>query len=290
MGTGQTTCKEDDGRVSGVLGRRGFLRASLAAAGLAATTGIAHGAASTNQVTGAVTSDTRQEVTMAASMNVVLVHGFWADGSSWSKVIPLLQGAGYHTIAVPLDLNSLADDVAKVRVVLDAQSVPTVLVGHSYGGAVISGAGTAPNVKSLVYVAGFAPDEGETLGDLVGRYPALPSTQHYRPDATGHVYIDPDAFPQDFAQDLSPGEAKMLAAVQRPGSASIFGEKVGTAAWRTVPTWYQVSAADRMISPDLERFFADRMKARTTTLAANHASLLSYPTEIAHMIVAAAQA
>jgi len=293
MNTAETAIATAQRAAAPHLNRRGFLRAGVVAglaASVASITKTSGVMASNAPMTGVLPSGNERQVAMATSMNVVLVHGFWADGSSWSKVIPLLQGAGYHTIAVPLDLNSLADDVAKVRVVLDAQSGPTVLVGHSYGGAVISGAGNAPNVKSLVFAAAFAPDEGETLGDLVGRYPALPSTQHYRPDATGHVYIDQDAFPQDFAQDLSPGEAKMLAAVQRPAKASILGEKSGAVAWRRLPTWYQVSAADGIISPDLERFFADRMKAQTTTLAANHASLLSYPTEIAHMIEAAAQA
>jgi pimeloyl-ACP methyl ester carboxylesterase len=231
-----------------------------------------------------------REAIMASSVNIVLVHGWWADGSSWSKVIALLQGAGYRTTAVPLAMNSLVDDIATVRRVVDAQGGPTVLVGHSYGGAVISGAGDAPNVKSLVFVAAFAPDEGESIGDLIGRYPPMPSGQHFRPDAAGYLYIDPDAFPQDFAQDLSPEEGRVLAAVQRPAKVSILEEKADTAAWRKLPTWFQVSTEDGIIPADLERFFADRMKAQTTMLATNHASLLSYPTEIAHMIAAAAQA
>jgi len=210
------------------MSRRGFLRSSAA-------TGLAAAAAYTVSLTG-VAAGPRGNVTaninernnaMTSTNNVVLVHGAWADASSWSRVIPLLQQAGYHVSAVQLSLASLADDVAVTRRAIDAIPGPVTLVGHSYGGAVISGAGNAPNVTSLVYVAAFAPDEDETLGEVLMRFPPLASGQDLRPDAAGYVSVDPTAFPQDFAADVDPVQAGVMAVVQRPISGAIFGEKAG---------------------------------------------------------------
>jgi pimeloyl-ACP methyl ester carboxylesterase len=284
--------RNNDAGVARCVSRRGLLRAG-AATGLGVALACALGrAASTGAapITTAGQQASEGSDTMAGPMNVVLVHGAFADASSWSRVIPLLQQAGYRVAAVQNPLTSLADDIATTRRVIDAIQGPVTLVGHSYGGAVISGAGSAPNVASLVYVAAFAPDEGETLGELGMRFPPLPSLQHYRPDAAGFLSVDPETFPQDFAADVDPEQAKMLAVVQRPIAASIFAEKAGTPAWRTRPTFYQVSENDGMISPDLERFFAERMKAKTISLASSHATMVSHPWEIAQLIADAARA
>jgi pimeloyl-ACP methyl ester carboxylesterase len=224
--------------------------------------------------------------------NIVLVHGAWADGSSWSKVIPMLQEKGYNVTAVQIPLTSLADDVVVTHRVLAMQDGPTILVGHSYGGVVITSAGAnASNVTGLVYISAFAPDEGEILGELNGRMPAAPGQADFRPDATGFLWIDPKAFPESFAQDVDPVQARIMAAVQKPLSASIFGEKVTKAAWKSKPSWYLVSENDRIINPDLERFMAGRIGARkVVSIPSDHASLVSHPTEVAQLITDAANA
>jgi pimeloyl-ACP methyl ester carboxylesterase len=224
--------------------------------------------------------------------NVVLVHGAWADGSSWSKVIPLLQDKGYNVTAVQIPLTSLADDVAATRRILSMQTGPTILVGHSYGGVVITEAGAnASNVVGLVYISAFAPDEGEVLGQLNERMPAVPGQANIRPDAYGFLWIDPKAFPESFAQDVDPVQARVMAAVQEPIAASIFGEKVTQAAWKSKPSWYLVSENDKMINPDLERFMAKRMGAKeVVSIPSGHASLVSHPSEVAKLIMDAANA
>jgi len=230
---------------------------------------------------------------MPAKPNVVLVHGAFADGSSWSKVIQLLQATGHPVIAVQLELASLAEDIAVTRTVLAAQGGPTVLAGHSYGGAVISGAGVgAPHVISLVYVAAFAPDEGETLPETGAGFPAAPGNAHIIPDyRPGFLRVDPAAYPHVFMQDVNPVEARALAVTQRPLAAAAFGVKAGTPAWRALPSWYLVSEDDRMINPDGERAMATRMGATTIALrGASHASLVSHPGEVANTIEAAARA
>lgn len=224
--------------------------------------------------------------------NIVLVHGAFADGSSWSKVIPLLQEKGYNVTAVQIPLTSLADDVAVTRRVLAMQSGPTILVGHSYGGAVITVAGAnESNVTGLVYISAFAPDVGEILGELSGRMPAAPGQANIQPDAEGFLWINPKAFPESFAQDVDPVQARIMSAVQKPLSASIFSEKVTQAAWKSKPSWYLVSENDRMINPDLERFMAKRIGAReVVSIPSDHASLVSHPTEVAKLITDAANA
>ena len=230
---------------------------------------------------------------MHAKPMVVLVHGAWSDASSWTRVIPLLQAAGHRVVAVQLGLASLSEDIAFTRAVLAAHGGPIVLVGHSYGGAVISGAGIDPTrAISLVYIAAFAPDAGETIRDAVAGFPAAPGNAYAIPDyRPGFLRIDPEAFPQVFMQDVDPVEARALAATQKPLAAAIFGEKAGEPAWRRQPSWYVVSADDRMINPDAERAMAARMVAITTTIqGAGHASPVSHSGDVAAAIMAAALA
>jgi pimeloyl-ACP methyl ester carboxylesterase len=220
--------------------------------------------------------------------NIVLVHGAWADGSSWSKVIPLLQAAGHNVVAVQNQLQSLAGDSANTRATIDAMKGPTVVVGHSYGGAVITSATAgASNVIGLVYVAAYAPDEGETLGALGEKFAAPSGLQYIAPGPGGLLFIDRAHMPQAFAGDAPPLDAAVLAATQRPISGGLFTDKMGHPGWKDHKSWYQVSNNDLMISPDLERFFAARAGAKTVALASSHASLVSHPKEIAAMILEA---
>ena len=216
------------------------------------------------------------------------MHGAFADGSSWNKVIPLLEADGFTVTAVQNPLKSLAEDVATTKRVLDAQKGDVVLVGHSYGGAVITEAATGNSkVKALVYVAAFAPDAGETLGALGERFPAAPLGTAVVPDSAGFLYIDRAKVADVFANDLPKEEAALLAATQKPLAAAIFGEPLKAAAWKSIPSWYVVSTQDRAINPDLERFMARRMGAKTKELTASHVSFISNPVEIARVIEAA---
>lgn len=221
--------------------------------------------------------------------NIVLVHGAWADGSSWSKVVPLLEAKGFHVVAVQNPLNSLADDSATTKRALALQDGPVLLVGHSYGGAVITEAGTDAKVAGLVYVAAFAPDAGEAVGELGKEFPAPPGSSELRPDAGGYLSLTPKGINEDFAPDLSAAERKLMIATQGPTNGAAFGAKISVAAWRTKPTWYVVASNDRMIAPDLERKFAKTMKAKTITLASSHVPMLSHPQEVAKFIMEAAQ-
>jgi pimeloyl-ACP methyl ester carboxylesterase len=219
--------------------------------------------------------------------NIILVHGAWADGSSWSKVIPTLKNAGYRVIAVQLPEHSLADDIATVKRAIELVGGPTVLVGHSYGGMVITNAGyNNTNVKGLVFVAAFAPNEGQSLGDFVD-VTKLPKDLLIV-DGGGFAYINPAMFAGAMAQDVDPTEADIMAVVQKPFSTSIFAEKSGPPAWKQLPTWYQVSENDHMIPPDAERMFAKQMNATTISIASSHVSLVSHPNEIAKLILDAA--
>ena len=222
---------------------------------------------------------------------VVLVHGAWADGSNWSKVIPLLQKQGYRVTAVQNPLTSLSDDAGVTRRVLAAQEGPTVLVGHSYGGAVITEAGAdAANVVALVYVAAFAPDKGEGLGDVFSRQAQPPGAASIRPDQNGFLWIERATFRDSFAQDVDDDEAWVMAAAQKPIAGRCFEDKVTEPAWKSKPSWYRVSENDRMIPPDAERWMAKRMGATTISLPASHASLVSHPVDIAKLITDAASA
>lgn len=223
--------------------------------------------------------------------SIVLVHGAFADGSSWNKVIPLLEAEGFTVTAVQNPLKSLSEDVATTKRVLDAQKGDVVLVGHSYGGAVITEAAAGNSkVKALVYVAAFAPDAGETLAALGERFPAPPLGTAVVPDSAGFLYIDRAKVADVFANDLPKEEAALLAATQKPLAAAIFGEPLKAAAWKSIPSWYVVSTQDKAINPDLERFMAKRMNAKTKELKASHVSFISNPTEIAKVIEAAASA
>jgi pimeloyl-ACP methyl ester carboxylesterase len=224
-----------------------------------------------------------------SNTSIVLVHGAFADGSSWNKVIPILEAKGFAVTAVQNALKSLADDVATTRRVIESQKGNVVLAGHSYGGAVISeAAADNPKVKALVYAAAFAPDAGETLGGLGEKFPAPPLATALAPDSAGFLYVDRSKFHQVFAHDLSEDEADLLAATQKPIAAPIFGEPARAAAWKTIPSFYVVSTEDKAINPDLERFLAKRMKAKTKEIKASHVGFISQPVEIANVIEAAA--
>jgi pimeloyl-ACP methyl ester carboxylesterase len=223
----------------------------------------------------------------AKARNVVLVHGAWADGSSWAEVISRLQAAGLHVTAVQNPLTSLADSVAATRRALALQDGPTVLVAHSWGGTVISEAGTDPKVTALVYVAARAPDAGEDFVALSGKFPTMPVRAGVQ-ERDGFTNLSEEAFLKYFANGVAHDKAEVLYAVQEPTAASLFGERTTVAAWRSRPSWYAVSKLDQTISPDLERFLAKRLKATTVELEAGHLSLVSRPQEIAGLILAAA--
>ena len=219
--------------------------------------------------------------------NVVLVHGAWADGSSWTKVIPYLQAAGLKVTAVQNPLTSLEDSVAATRRALALQDGPTVLVAHSWGGTVISETGTDPKVSALVYVAARAPDTAEDFVALSGKFPVGPVRAGIQAH-DGFTTLSEDSFLKYFANGVEPETAKVLYAVQEPTAAALFGERTTAAAWHAKPSWYAVSKLDRTIDPDLERFLAKRMNATTVELEAGHLSLVSYLREIADLILAAA--
>ena len=215
---------------------------------------------------------------------VVLVHGAFADGSSWSRVIPMLERDGYTVIAVQNPLTSLAADVETTKRVIDAQTGPVIAVGHSYGGAVITAAAAGnPNVKALVYIAAFAPEPGEPVGAFGDKYPVALGAA-LRPDAAGFLYIDRAKFHEVFAADVPAAEARIMAATQKPLAGSAFGATVDKAAWKTVPSWYLVTQDDRAINPELERFYAKRMGAKVTEVKSSHVPFLSHPQTVVRII------
>jgi len=220
--------------------------------------------------------------------NVVLVHGAWADGSSWSKVIQSLQAKKVHCVAVQIPLTSLADDVAATKRAIALQDGPVVLVGHSYGGAVITEAGNDPKVVGLVYVAAFAPGDGESVASISKPYPAAPLGAELRPDSQGFLSITPKGIAEDFAQDLPKAEIQVLTATQGPTNGAAFGATVTTAAWKTKPSWFVIAGNDRAIPPELEKAEAVRMKSTAITVASSHVAMLSHPTEVAELIAKAA--
>lgn len=219
--------------------------------------------------------------------NIVLVHGAWADGSSWGEVIARLQAAGLHVTAVQNPLTSLEASVAETRRVLAQQDGPTVLVGHSWGGTVVSEAGTDPKVTSLVYVAARAPDAGEDFVALSGKFPTMPARAGVQEHA-GFTTLSENAFINYFANGVATDKAKVLYAEQQPTAAALFGGRTTAAAWHAKPSWYAVSTQDQTISPDLQQYLAGRMKATTVKVEAGHLSLVSHAQEIADMILQAA--
>ena len=218
--------------------------------------------------------------------NVVLVHGAWADGSSWSDVIAILQAAGLRVTAVQNPLTSLADSVEATRRALAEQDGPTVLVAHSWGGTVISEVGIDPKVTSLVYIAARAPDANEDFVALSGKFPTTPARAGIIA-RDGFTKLSEDAFLKYFANGVAPERAKELYAVQWPTAAAIFAGRTDVAAWRSKPSFYAVSKQDQTINPDLERFLARRMNATTVELDAGHLSLVSHPKEVADLILKA---
>jgi len=221
--------------------------------------------------------------------NVILVHGAWADGSSWGKVIPLLEKAGLNAVAVQNPLTSLDDDLAATKRAIAQQDGPVILVGHSWAGVVITEAGVDPKVAGLVYVAAFAPDVGEAVGDLGKDFPPPPGAAELRPAADGYLTLTTKGVMEYFAPDLPLAQRKLIAATQGATNGAVFGAKVSTAAWKTKPNWYVVAANDRMIQPDLERKFAKAIKAKTSTLPSSHVVMLSHPAEVARVIIQAAR-
>lgn len=230
---------------------------------------------------------TAQENAPAKARNAVLVHGAFADGSSWSEVIPLLQAAGLQVTSVQNPLSSFKDDVDITRRILAQQDGPTVLAGHSYAGMVISETGVAPKVTALVYVAARAPDAGEDYPALAGKFPPAPAGKGIV-RADGFVQLSEEAFIRDFAGDLPPAKARALYAVQGRISETLFASRTTQAAWRSKPSFYAISRNDRTTSPELQRFVAERMKATTIELESSHVSLISHPREIADLILQAA--
>jgi len=220
--------------------------------------------------------------------NIVLVHGAFADGTSWAKVIAILQGEGYNVTDVQNPRTSFADDVATTRRTLAKQDGPVILVGHSWGGVIITEAGVDPKVAGLVYVAAFGPDAGEVIGDLGKPYPPPPAFTAPIVDAQGFMSLPTDAVLKHFASDLPESEARIVAATQGPINVSAFGAQVSAVAWKTKPSWYIVATLDGAIAPEVERFFAKRMKATTTELKASHVPMLSQPNAVAAVIMDAA--
>jgi pimeloyl-ACP methyl ester carboxylesterase len=228
---------------------------------------------------------------MSELPNIVLVHGAWADGSSWSAVIERLQAGGYSVIAPQFPETSLADDVARLRQVLNRQSGPTIVVGHSYGGQIMTSLGAdAPNVVALVYVAAFGLDDGESLGALLGAGPPTPALAHLVVDEQGFAWLPEEDFVSHFAADVDPVKARVMYAVQQTLSMSTFEDVMGVPAWRSHPAWYLVATEDQAIPPDAERMFAQRMGATTVEVPSSHVAMVSHPDEVVSLIHAAAQA
>jgi pimeloyl-ACP methyl ester carboxylesterase len=220
--------------------------------------------------------------------NIVLVHGAWADGSCWSAVISKLHERGYGVTAPQFPESSLAADVARLRQVLNRQTGPTIVVGHSYGGQIMTALNEdAPNVVALVYIAAFGLDEGESIGALVEGGPPSPALANLDVDALGYAWLPEADFVGHFASDVDPAQAKVMHAVQQATSLSVFGDVMGHPAWKDFPTWYLVATNDEAIPPDAERAFAARMGATTVEVASSHVPMVSQPDEVVALIEAA---
>jgi pimeloyl-ACP methyl ester carboxylesterase len=222
---------------------------------------------------------------MNARPNILLVHGAWADGSCWSAVIAQLQARGYNVAAPQFPETSLANDVSRLRHMLSLQDGPTVIVGHSYGGQIMTALGTdVQNAVGLVYIAAFGLDEGETIGALLQQGPPPPALAHLNIDNQGFAWVPEDDFVEHFAGDIDPVKAKVMFAVQQPLSMSTLEDVMDVPAWKTLPTWYLVAAGDEAIPPDGERAFAARMGATPIEIQSNHCAMVSHPDEVVSLI------
>ena len=227
---------------------------------------------------------------MSGHPNIVLVHGAWADGSCWSAVIEGLQAAGYTVTAPQFPESSLADDVARLRQVLNRQHGPTVVVGHSYGGQIMTSLGTDfPNAVGLVYIAAFGLDEGESIGGLLAQGTPTAALAHLDIDEQGFAWVPEEDFVSHFAADVNPIEAKVMFAVQQPLAMSTLGDVMGIPAWKSLPSWYMVATNDEAIPPDAERQFAERMGATTVEVASSHVAMVSHSGEVVALIKQAAE-
>ena len=220
----------------------------------------------------------------ANHVNVVLVHGAWADGSSWSKVIGPLKAAGLTVVAAPLPLTSLADDISAIDRVLERLDGPVVLAGHAYAGAVIAET-RDPKVASLVYIAGLAPEEGETVSDVVYHSESHPDAPELKPDSHSLIWLPETAFAEAFAQNASPQEQAILAAVQRPIDVACISVPVERPLWKDGPSWVLVAEEDRMINPQTQHFQAGRMDARVRSRPVDHTPLVTAPAEVVDIIL-----
>jgi pimeloyl-ACP methyl ester carboxylesterase len=228
---------------------------------------------------------------MATLPNIVLVHGAWADGSSWSAVVERLQADGYTVTAPQFPLTSLAANVARLRQVLARQHGPTLLAGHSYGCQIITALGAdAPNVVGLVYIAGFGLDEGESIGALLKQGPPTPAIAHLDIDQQGFAWLPEEDFVGHFAADVDPVKARVMFAVQQPLTISAYDDVMGVPAWKALPSWFMVADGDQTIPPDAERLFAKRMGATTVEISSNHVAMVSHPDDVLQLIKTAIQA
>jgi len=227
---------------------------------------------------------------MTALPNIVLVHGAWANGSSWNAVIEHLQADGYSVTAPAFSLTSLADDVARLRQVLGRQNGPILVAGHSYGGQIITALSTeTPNVSGLVYIAAFGLDDGESIGALLEQGPPTPALAHLDVDDKGFAWLPEDDFINHFAADVDPVAAKVMFAVQQPLHWSALGEVMGVPAWKSLPSWFLIADGDQAIPPDAQRQFAPRMGATTVEVSTNHVAMVSHPDEVLQLITTAAE-
>ena len=236
-----------------------------------------------------VLSGTLAARAVAPVKNVVLVHGAFADGSSWSKVIPLLQAKGYNVIAVQNPLTSLADDVAATKRALAQTNGPAILVGHSWAGMVISEAGNDPKVAGLVYISALVPGSGQSAADATKGYPTAPGSAQAKPDAAGYLTLTRKGVDEDFVPGLSAVERGIVYATQGPWKASALSDRVTDPAWKTKSSWLIADSDDRMIPPQYERDSAKRIHAKLTSLPAGHVPMLSLPERVAAVIIDAAQ-
>jgi pimeloyl-ACP methyl ester carboxylesterase len=240
-------------------------------------------------MTSAIVPITSSKAAEFTAKTVVLVHGAFADGSSWQKVIPYLEKAGLKVVAVQNPLDSLANDVAATQRAIDIADGPVVLVGHSWAGAVITEAGNSAKVKSLVYVAAYAPDSGQSVGDITSKYPAPESLKYFVKDAGGYVKISDEGIKKFFAADLDSADEKLVAAVQGPLHISTLSTKISHAAWRDKPSFMVVATKDQIIPPQLEKDQVKLANAKSVEVPSGHLALLSFPKQVADLIIKAAE-